>query len=280
MQQWHLRQLPASARLMLTGFLAITGTGYLVAVANIYYSHRAADGNPESLSLDDVRAVYAGLTVEVKAGQAPPSRMLEMARTKMREFFKSDAEFEALEGWLIAGARQETFQTPLPGVDKSPHDILSDSCIRCHAPDGEKAQEKAHKSPFAADILSPVDYQLISKFTRSAVTETAGQARVPPQSTQRLVLVSHVHMLSIPVFTLMTSLLCALTRLPALLRGPLVAVPMLALVVDFAGWWLARQWAPAVWLIVGAGPVFGVFFGAQVVVAFLAMWFGRRPENE
>ena len=75
-----LAKLPTGARLMLTAFLAIIGTGYLVAVLNIYHSHSKADG-VDGMSLDDIRAVYSGLTVA--RGRPAPSRMLTVRRARI-----------------------------------------------------------------------------------------------------------------------------------------------------------------------------------------------------
>lgn len=277
MNEWHLRQLPVSIRLVLSCFLLITGAGYLLGVANIYYSHHAADADPK-LTLNDVRAVYSGLKMQVKAGQAVPSRMLEMVDTKMREFLKTEADYAGLRAWLVSGSNPETFKVVAAGAEKSPQDIISDSCIRCHIPDGEKGQEKAHKAPFAADLFGPADYQMVSKYTGAPVdqkTAATHSTTVGPQSIEHLVLVGHVHMLTIPVFVLVTSLMVLFTGLRGGLRDLLIAVPMISLVFDFAAWWLARKWAWMVFLVVGSGPVFGLFFAAQILVVTLSMWFGR-----
>ncbi|MEE8386897.1 MAG: hypothetical protein V3S01_13365, partial [Dehalococcoidia bacterium] len=57
-----LPTMPLGVRIMLTAFLAIIGSGYLVAVANISYTHHLADGKP-GMSLDDLHATYRGITV-------------------------------------------------------------------------------------------------------------------------------------------------------------------------------------------------------------------------
>lgn len=276
MADWRLRQLPVSARFALSCFLAMIGAGYILALANIYYSHRAADGDASALTLNDVRAVYSGLTVEVKGGQPVPSRMLEMVDTQMRDFLKTEADYQTLRNWLASGAKQETFTTVAAGSENSPESILTASCVRCHTPDGERGEEEAHRSPFAADIFSSADFAMVSKYTATTVDETTGTAKLPPQSIERLVLVGHIHMLTIPVFTLITSLLAAFTGLRPGMKGVLVATPMLVLVIDFAGWFLARSLPGAIWLIVGSGPVFGVFFALQILAAFFSMWWGRR----
>ena len=90
-----LATLPGGAKIMLTIFLAIIGSGYLVAVANIFYSHQMADGK-EGVTLDDLRAVYSGMEVPAEAEEIP-SRMLTMIRGEMRQYIWSDASFPGLE---------------------------------------------------------------------------------------------------------------------------------------------------------------------------------------
>ena len=102
-----LPTLPAGARIMLTAFLAIIGSGYLVAVWNIHHSHRMADG-VGGLSLDDVRAVYSGMSV---SSDAPaPSRMLTMIETTMREYVQDDSFL------VLRACRGDGGQEPAHGV--------------------------------------------------------------------------------------------------------------------------------------------------------------------
>lgn len=280
MTPWHLRNLSISVRIMLTAFLAMMGVGYLFGVANIYHRHKGAGGDASRLTFDDLKAVYSGLTVEIDEETTLPSRMLEMARGEMREFFNTEAEFQTLEKWLLDGAARETFAAPAPPADMSPRRILQDRCVRCHMPDGEPGEERAHRSPFAEDLFSDVSYELVSEYTAAQVEVEEGTAWIRPQSVPHLILISHIHMLSIPVFTLITSLLMTGTALGRTSRGLLIAVPMLALVVDFAGWWVARVAPPTVWLIALSGPVYAVFFAGQIFAVFGAMWFGRRGERQ
>lgn len=275
MNDLRLRQLPVSARILLTAFLLIVGAGYGLGIANIYYSHRSADGD-ERLSLDDLKAVYSGLQVEVTEDRPLPSRMLEMIDGKMREFLDDASEYEALRNWLTAGSKPEAFTVPAPPAGKSPQEIISDNCIRCHNPEGEKGEEEARKSPFAADLFGPADLEMVSRHTVAEIDEKTGVVTTGPQSIERLVLIGHVHMLSIPVFTLITSLLTLFTGFRPWVRGILVAGPMTILLLDFAGWWLSRQWTWAIWAIAVSGVVYGVLFGAQILLTLLSMWFGRR----
>ena len=266
-----LSEVPAGVRIMLTAFLAIMGAGYLVAVANIYHSHGMADGK-EGLSIADVRAVYSGL--QVAANEAIPSRMLTMIHGSMREYIDTDEDYAILEKWLTSGGSEQ-------GLDegearKTPRRALMRNCLRCHAESTGTAISK--EAPFGPDDFD-VDYGMISKFVSVRTSESSeNMVDVPPQYTlSRLVLISHVHMLAIPMFTLVVGLLFALTRLPSSWRAWLTPLPMLAVGLDFCGWWLSRVGGPFIYLILGAGALFGIVFGLQVTAIAVDLWWPRGP---
>jgi hypothetical protein len=91
-----------------------------------------------------------------------------------------------------------------------------------------------------------------------------------------LILISHMHMLAIPMFTLVVGLLFMMTRLPWSLRSALTPLPMLALIIDFSGWWLARLANGFIFFIAAGGAIFGIVFGAQILAVTWDLW--RRSE--
>lgn len=269
--QGVLPRLPTAVRVTLSAFLAMIGAGYLSAVANIYHSHRMADGK-EGMSVDDIRAVYSGLSV-VRAKETDiPSRMLTMIRGAMREYVTTDEDFNILESWLKRGGRQEALDEG--ERRKTPRRALMRNCLRCHGV--STGTEISRKSPFGPDDFE-VDYGMLSKFV-AASTESSGETvNLAPQYTMaRLVLVSHVHMLAIPMFTLIVALLFMMTRLPWGLRSYLTPIPMIALAMDFAGWWVSRGAASFVWVILAAGAIFGLVFGIQLFAVAIDLW---RPAS-
>lgn len=262
-----LPNLPVGARVMLTAFLVIVGAGYLSAVANIYHTHQMADGR-EGLSIDDVRAVYAGLQVTRTDDAILPSRMLTMIHGAMRQYIDREDDFEILETWLKDGG-------VLTGLDegprrKTPRRALIRNCLRCHA--RSTGTDISKKSPFGPNELE-VDPQMIAGFVAAGAESTDEVVDLPPQyDLPRLVLISHVHMLAIPLFTLIVAVLFMMTRLPTAWRTVLTPAPMLAMVCDFSGWWLARFAGGFVYVILAAGAVFGLAFGFQVIVVLIDLW--------
>lgn len=261
---------PVGVRIMLTAFVGMIGVGYLFAIANIYHQHQMADGEA-GLKLNDLRASYSGLTVRRTNETTIPSRMLTMLRTSMREYVDDEADFNVLESWLKAGG-SEAGLTEGEGR-KTPERALILNCLRCHATSANT--EISHKSPFGPDELS-VDYAMIKPLVAAETSVDRDIVEVPPQLTiPRLVLVTHAHMLAIPVFTLIVGGLFAGARFPRRLQSWLTPMPMLALILDFSGWWLARSAAGAIYLIAGAGAIFGLVFGLQIVVVLFDLW---RPQ--
>jgi hypothetical protein len=267
-----LPRFPTGVRVLLTTFLMLIGLGYIVAFMNIQERHGMADGKP-GLSLDDIRAVFGGYT-STATGKATSSRMLTMIRGEMRQYVSSDLDFTALEGWLTSGATKE-------GLDigegrRTPRKIMVRDCLRCHGQSTGTAISK--ESPFGPDEFE-VSYAMVSLFTGSTSTVLGAPTVVPPQYTYpRLILFSHQHMLSIPMFTLLVGGLFSMTRFgPAWAKSILTPLPMLTLIFDFGGWWLARVSGLGAIFILVAGGVFGVSFGVQVVVTIMDLW---RPVSK
>ena len=262
---------------MLTAFLAIISAGYLVAVANIFERHGMADGRA-GLSSGDIRAVYSG--GPRAAGEAVTSHMLTMLAGAMRQYVSSESDYAILETWLKEGASEAGLDaTPTSSSAdneeasgrrrkaRTPRRIIIRDCMRCHAQ--SSGTDIAKIAPFGKDEFD-VDYAMVSKFTGA---ESAAAGRSPPQyDLARLILHSHQHMLSIPMFTLAVGLMFMLTRTPHMLKSILLPLPMLAAVVDFAAWWLARTSDVWTYAIAGAGAVFGISLAIQIAAVVIDLW--------
>lgn len=270
---------------MLTAFLAIIAAGYLIAVANIFERHSMADARA-GLSISDIRSVYSG--GPRAAGDAVTSHMLTMLSGAMRQYVSSESDYAILETWLKAGGSEA-------GLDESPTSAASDNgesssrrrkartprriiirdCMRCHAQ--SSGTDISRVAPFGKDEFD-VDYVMVSKFTGA---ESIAAGRSPPQyDLARLILHSHQHMLSIPMFTLAVGVLFMLTRTPTTVKSILLPLPMLAALVDFASWWLARTSDVWTYAIAAAGGVFGVSLAIQIAATVIDLWRPPRRPGE
>ena len=277
----RLSRLSLPAKLLITLFLGIVGPGYLFGTANIMLKHQDADLEP-GLTLDDLRRTFHGLekTITPEAEVTVNSLMLEQVRPggEMREYLEDGGEpaVNSLIGWLEGGAKEDGFAAG----DPSPQNVIKSCCIDCHHADGGDMEDL----PFAANDKADPEYALVMKAAKPEFeTHESGPQTVflAPTSVNKLVHVTHVHILAIPVFTLLVGVLFLMTGFSEkvkLLLGPL---PMLAVFLDISGWWLARLVEPFIFVIAGAGALFGATYALQILAILASMWLGiGDPKSE
>ncbi|MHC4064313.1 MAG: hypothetical protein ACYSUI_07410 [Planctomycetota bacterium] len=301
----RLRGLPTAARVLLTAFLLLITAGYLAALGNLYHRHELADER-EGLTFSDLRAHFHGLDAEPAndtgaSAALPPSRMLQMVQPggEMRKHLTKGGPpaVRALTGWLRGGALDEHFSLadrPQPD-DPSPKAVLQRHCLRCHnAENGEKQD-----APYGPDMFT-VEYRMVYQYAAPGTAPPAApvdtseatqvstdpnggipalERRIGLQSLGHLLLVTHIHMLAMPVYTLILGGLFLLTSLPKSFRSLIAIMPMAALICDFSCWWLSRFIEPLLYLIPAAGMVYGGGIAIQILCIFGSMWLGRRPRS-
>lgn len=278
---WRLANLPLSAKIMLTAFLALLGCGYFFAIGNIYEKHHEADLEP-GLTIDDLRRTYHGLekTVTEENQTRLPSTMERVVAPGgiMRMYLELGGEpaVRALTTWLDRGSPEADFATPgaYHEGDPSVQMVIANQCVECHNPEGDM-----YDVPYAPTPDAEPTYELVAAKAAPVLGPIETEANVmqlAPTGRAELIHITHAHILSMPVFTLCVGVLFLLTGLPdkfKLLVGPL---PMVALCLDIGSWWLARPFEPAIHLIAAAGAIFGITYGIQILCAFASLWFGRR----
>ena len=212
------------------------------------------------------------------------SVMLEQVRPggDMREHLEPGGE-QAVRGliaWLEGGAEREAFAKAGLAApnDPSAAAVLAAHCIECHNADGGDMEDV----PFAATDQAEPKYALVldaskPEFTRHEFGPKTLELR--PTSVKRLVLVTHAHILTIPVFVLLVGALFLMTGFSPTVKLLIVPVPMLAVLLDVGAWWLARFCEPFIYVIAASGAVFGAAFGLQILGALCSMWFGRTDDT-
>lgn len=285
---FRLRDLPMTVRLVVTVFIVLIGVGFLFAQVNIYQRHHLAD-DKAGLTFDDLLIIYHGkeVPVDVSAPALITSRMLEMVRPggEMRKHLEKGGlpEIASLVAWLESGAAEAAFDTPSAGEPSAPlpRQVISRRCLRCHnADDGEKSD-----TPYGPDIFE-VDYQMVRPVTLALQNEATEQEKAPgvrmigPQSIAHLVMVTHIHMLSIPVFTLIVFALFLMADFPAGLRRLIGPAPMVALVFDFSSWWLARFHAGFLIVLMVAGGVYAIALATQILAVLYSTWLSKPNQTD
>ncbi len=278
----RLAKLPLSGKLLVTLFLLIIGPGYLAGTANIFYKHQYADDEP-GLTLDDLRATFHGMQKTFKPDDkiTVNSEMLSQVRPdgEMREYLENGGD-EAVRGlikWLENEAKEEEFaKTGLSQEgDPSAQEIIKAHCIECHNADGGDMEDV----PYAETDSSDPQYEMVMETAKPEVTveESGMQTKVyKPTGQSRLVQITHVHILTMPVFTFIVGVLFLMTGIPSKLKLLIGPLPMLAVLLDISGWWLARWIEPFIYVIAAAGGLFGAMYALQILCILGSMWLGRK----
>jgi mono/diheme cytochrome c family protein len=279
----RLAALPLPAKLTLTAFLALVGTGYLVAAAKINVWHSEADG-VAGMSPDDLRAIYHGMetTVTTQVRETLPAPMLREISpggAMLKHLLKGgDSVERALTAWLEQGAKAEAFDKAglVEAGDPSPKQIIAQRCTECHHADGGEEED----TPYAANATAEPQYELVAKQALPPLgpaTDKTEVRRIEPVSARELLHVTHAHILSIPMFALAVAVLFLMTGLGQGFKLVVAPLPMIATCVDIGCWWLARPFEPAIFGILAAGALFGAGLGLQILCVLGSLWFGKRP---
>jgi hypothetical protein len=284
--KFHLAALPLGVKVTLTAFLVLIGAGYLTALANIYLHHQEADLEP-GLGPDDLIRVYHGLekvvTSETRVEAQPEMLVRVSPGGDMRKYLEKGGEesIRTLIYWLENGALEADFTREglVEPLDPSPQDVIAETCVRCHhAAGGEKSDVPYAENRDALPTYALVSVQAVAPApTVDAASKTM---YLPPMSVPELVQVTHVHIFSIPAFTLFVAALFFLTGVSGRLKGIVGPLPMLAICLDIGGWWLARPFEPATQMIAVGGALFGTTLAVQIVCVLGSLWLGRPPRDE
>ncbi len=280
----QLAKLSLPGKLLVTLFLLIIGPGYLVGTANIFYKHQYADDEP-GLTLDDMRATFHGMEKTYKPDDKVTvnSDMLAQVRPdgEMREYLEKGGE-EAVRGlikWLENEAKEDEFTKEglAQAKDPSAQAIIKAHCIECHNADGGDMED----IPYAETDASDPQYEMVMKTAKPEITveESGMQTKVfKPTGESRLIQITHVHILTMPVFTFIVGVLFLMTGIPAKLKLLIGPLPMLAVLLDISGWWLARWIEPFIYVIAAAGGLFGAMYALQILCILGSMWLGRTSD--
>jgi hypothetical protein len=281
----RLARLPLSGKLLVTLFLLVVGPGYLFGPANIFFRHQDADLEP-GLSVDDLRRTFHGMEKQVtpEAEITVNSAMLEQVRPggEMREHLEQGGEpaIRSLISWLEGGAKEDDFAKTGLAVpnDPSAKEVISANCIECHNADGGEMED----IPYAATAEAEVEYALVMETAKPEFERHQSGPQtlaLAPTGPKELVHITHAHILTIPVFTLLVGVLFLMTGFGERVKLILAPLPMLAVLLDISSWWIARVAEPFIYVIAASGALFGAAYGLQILCVLGDMWFGRASRD-
>jgi len=236
----HFSQLPLSMRWLYSAALCILGLGYLFALMNLFFTYAGKDGDPSSVSYEDMVIAYSG--------SGKDSRLESALRGSMSAMLPKD-EVTKIVAWVQNG-------TPRPAFESDIRPILEKRCLQCH--DGSNP----HLPAFT-------NYDNVHKVTEKD-TGT---------SVQTLVKVSHIHLFGLTfIFFIVASIFSHAYVRPVWLKCAVIALPFLSIAVDILSWYVTKVFHPFAYVVMAAGGVTGLCFGFMFFVSMWQMWLGKTPK--
>jgi hypothetical protein len=235
----HFSQLPLSLRMLYTSALCILGMGYLFALVHLFFTYAGKDGDPSSVSYEDMVIAYSG--------SGKDSRIESALHGSMSAMLPKD-ELTKIVAWVQGGSPRAAYES-----DVRP--ILDKRCMQCH--DGS--------NPHLPNLNG---YDNLKKVTEK-------DTGTPIQT---LVKVSHIHLFGLTfIFFIVAAIFTHAYVRPVWLKCSVVVLPFLCIAVDVLSWYITKYYHPFAYVVMAAGGVTGLCFGFMFAVSMWQMWLGRVP---
>ncbi len=235
----HYSELPYSARVLYTAALCILALGYLFAAIYLYHAYSGKDGNPLTLSYQDVVIGYAG------SGKG--SRIESALRGPMSAMLPVE-ESSRLVVWVQEGASRA-------GYEKDIRPVIDKRCMTCH--DGSNPH-----------LVNLDGYDNIKKVTE----------RDTGTDIFTLVRVSHIHLFGLTFIFFIVGLIFSHAYVrPVWFKCTVVALPFISIAIDVGSWYMVKVYHPFAWLTMASGAVMAMSFAFMWVVSMYQMWYGKTP---
>ena len=235
----HYSELPYSVRTLYTMTLLILGTAYLFAGIYLFGTYAPKDGNPSSLSYDDIVIAYSG------SGKG--SRLEAALRGPMSTMLPRD-ELRTMMAWAQEGAERGRYESDIRA-------IFDQRCMACH--DGS--------NPHLPNLNG---YDNVLKVTE----------RDTGTALFTLVRVSHIHFFGIAfVFFVLGTIFSHAYVRPVWFKCAVVAFPFVALTLDIGSWYFTKVFHPFAWVVIAGGGLMALSFTYMWVISMWQMWFSKPP---
>lgn len=236
----HYSELPYSLRVLYTAALLVLGLAYLFAGIYLYHTYSGKDGNPLTLSYEDIVIAYSG--------SGKDSRLESALRGPMRSMLPAD-EIGVIVDWVQGGADRAKYESAIkPTLDRR--------CMTCH--DGS--------NPHLPNLNG---YDNLKKMTE----------RDTGTGIFTLVRVSHIHLFGVTfIFFIMGLVFSHAYVRPVWLKCTAVALPFLCLTLDIMSWYFTKLYHPFAWVVIMAGAGMAMSFVYMWVVSMYQLWFSATPE--
>lgn len=236
----HFSELPQSLRALYTCALLVLGCGYLFALIYLFHTYSGKDGNPMTLSYNDIVIAYTG--------SGKTSRLESALRGPMASMLPNDEKVQ-LVTWAQEGSERGAFESTVKP-------ILEKRCLTCH--DGS--------NPHLPNLNG---FDNVSK-----VTEIDTGTNV-----FTLVRVSHIHLFGLTfVFFVMGLIFSHAYVRPIWLKSTVMVMPFIALAMDVSSWYFTKLYHPFGYVVMLGGGLMGMSFAFMWMVSMWQMWIGRTPD--
>jgi hypothetical protein len=237
----RFEDISVSERILNTVFLLTIGLGYIVALANLYYTHQGRDGQA-GLSIQDVTAYYHGSANQTRLGTAISGIMLPNLTIK--------SDKDVILKWIRSGANEAGYKNEIAA-------ILNRDCIICHTPS---------INPSLPDL---------SNFAGVSEVSRAGGAA----STESLIRVSHIHLFGIAFILFFVGKIFLLCDINVHVKRIAVIIPFAAMLLDVLSWFITKHIPAFAYVVVISGALMGISMGLQILVSLYQMWFFTKDDN-
>jgi len=232
-----LAGIPVSSKIAITGFLIAAGIGYLLGFANIFLTYSPVDEKP-GMSVRDVALAFYG--------KRETTRMEKAIDGSMKTYFTSEGDYKAVKAWLAAGGRETEFVQVKP--------IFDGSCGACHSTAAKVANVVTEK------------YSDVSQYL----------AQDTGKPIERLVSISHTHMLATAPLLFLLAFVFSFTRYPEGRKALVMGFAFFALLLDIGSWWLAKLAAGLAVMVIVGGVFLALSFAALILMPLYEMWLGKE----
>ena len=235
----HFSELPYSVRVLYTAALLMLGTAYLFALIYLFHTYSGKDGNPRSLSYEDIVIAYSG------SGKG--SRLESALQSSMSAMLPPE-ETQELVTWVQEGADRPTYEKQIKPV-------LDTRCMACH--DGS--------NPHLPNLNG---YDNLHKVTE----------RDTGTGIFTLVRVSHIHFFGLTfVFFILGLIFSHAYVRPVWFKSTVVVLPFVAVTLDIFSWYFTKIFHPFAWVVMFGGGLMGMSFAYMWVISMYQMWIARPP---
>lgn len=236
---YHFSELPYSVRVLYTATLLILGTAYLFAGIYLFHSYSGKDGNPRTLSYEDIVIAYSG---------SGKGSRLEAALSGSMSAMLPREELKTLVAWVQEGGERARYE-------KEIRTVFDQRCLACH--DGS--------NPHLPNLNGFDNVQKITERDTGTGLFT-------------LVRVSHIHFFGLTfVFFILGSIFSHAYVRPVWFKCTVVVLPFIALTLDIGSWYFTKLYHPFAWVVMIGGLLMGLSFAYMWVISMYQMWFARPP---